>query len=364
MSRAVQRTEDRTDGAIATGQIEPRPKSSWAAIGIFTILAFGAATLARSFLMPLCFGILLFFVFAPPCRGLARWGVPQAVSAAFVSLGLLVGFGAAITLLAVPLSSAMENAPFILDRLGERLEAVSGPLQAVQDGLDQLGQAGTTAPAANGPGVLTSIAAWTPAVFGQIVFTLVLLFFMLSTREMLYERTIESFSTFRDKKRALSAMYEIERSLGHYLGAITVINAGLGIAVGIAMWLLSMPTPALFGVMAFAFNFVPFLGAIAGVIVALIVALISMEDFVGPIVVAASYFGLTAIEGQVVTPFFVSQRLRLNTVVVFIAVALFAWLWSVVGMIVAVPMLVVVNVVCARVPMLSSFGAFLSGPRE
>ena len=65
-------------------------------------------------------------------------------------------------------------------------------------------------------------------------------------------------------------------TLGSYLGTITLINAGLGVAVAVCMWAWDMPQPALFGVMAFAFNYIPYLGAVAGVVLSTAVAFVSM----------------------------------------------------------------------------------------
>ncbi|RAH95890.1 hypothetical protein DLJ53_33820 [Acuticoccus sediminis] len=122
-----------------------------------------------------------------------------------------------------------------------------------------------------------------------------------------------------------------------------------------------MPGAILFGVGAFAFNFIPYLGAVAGVLIATLVALVTMDGILVPILVGSTYLALTSAEGQLVTPYLVSQRLSLNTVIVFIAVALFAWLWSVVGMIVAMPLLVALNVICHTVPGMAGLGSFLSG---
>lgn len=65
--------------------------------------------------------------------------------------------------------------------------------------------------------------------------------------------------------------------------------------------------------------------------------------------------------GQLITPYFVSRKLQLNAVVVFLTVALWAWLWSVIGMIVAVPILVVMRVLADHIPGLEKFGNFLAG---
>ena len=77
-----------------------------------------------------------------------------------------------------------------------------------------------------------------------------------------------------------------------------------------------------------------------------------------PMMVAGTYMFLTSLEGQVITPYFVSRRLQMNTVVVFLAVALWAWLWSVIGMIIAVPVLVVLRVLAEYVPGWEKFGNF------
>ena len=74
----------------------------------------------------------------------------------------------------------------------------------------------------------------------------------------------------------------------------------------------------------------------------------------------AVYLCLTALEGQIITPYFVGRSLSLNTVVVFLSVTLWAWLWSVVGMIVATPLLVALRVFSEHIPALESFGHFLS----
>ena len=152
-----------------------------------------------------------------------------------------------------------------------------------------------------------------------------------------------------------------QRSAKPYLGAITLINACLGVAVGLTMWAWGMPSPVLFGLAAFLLNYVPYLGSVGGVIIATLVALFVFDDLFTPLMVGGSYLLLTSVEGQLITPYFVSRKLQLNTVVVFLTVALWAWLWSVTGMIVAVPILVVMRVLADHIPGLEKFGNFLAG---
>jgi predicted PurR-regulated permease PerM len=65
-------------------------------------------------------------------------------------------------------------------------------------------------------------------------------------------------------------------------------------------------------------------------------------------------------EGQFVTPYFVGRSLKMNTVVIFLSIALGAWLWSVMGMLLAVPLLVAIRAFCEHIPQLESVGDFLS----
>ena len=115
------------------------------------------------------------------------------------------------------------------------------------------------------------------------------------------------------------------------------------------------------GVMAFALNFIPYFGGLAGACVAALVASSQFGTLWSPLLVFAIYMGCTSIEGQIVTPLLISRRMHLNAPVLFLVVAFFAYIWSVIGMIVAVPLLVVLNVVASAIPGMRGISHFLSG---
>jgi predicted PurR-regulated permease PerM len=73
-----------------------------------------------------------------------------------------------------------------------------------------------------------------------------------------------------------------------------------------------------------------------------------------------AYLGLTVIEGQLITPYSLGRRLETNMVVIFLSIAFWAWLWSAIGMLVAVPLLVTIRVFCEHIPPLQPIGTFLS----
>lgn len=355
---------------------EPQERSylqfaNWAVIGIFLILAFSAVAAARDFLMPVTMALLLFFVFTPLRRLAERRGVPDGLTALGVTFGILLLVGVIAYAASGPLTRAMNNMPLISAQLEQKFENVRdslGDLRDVARRIDEAQQVDDPAAAApmirveqGGETTLGAFLKTTPLLLAQIMLTLVLLFFMIASGDLLYLKIVQSFDRMRDKRAAYLALRRIEESLGNYLGAITIINAGLGFSVGMAMWAWGMPAPLLFGIGAFVLNFIPYLGAITGVIISTLVALIVMPDLFWPIMVGLTYLGLTSLEGQIITPYFVSRRLQMNTVVVFMAVALWAWLWSVIGMVIAVPVLVVIRVLAEHVPGWERLGNFLAG---
>ena len=343
-------------------------RANWAIIGIFLVLAFAAVAAAREFLMPVTMAVLLFFVFTPLRRLAQRRGIPDGVTALGVTLSILLVVSVIAYAASGPISRAMNNMPLISAQLEQKFESLRDSVSDLRDAAQRIENVGTETelPATirieqGGETTLGMVMKSAPLLLGQIMFTLVLLFFMMASGDLLYLKIVQSFDRMRDKRAAYLALREIEGSLGNYLGAITLINAGLGLAVGLAMWAWGMPAPLLFGIGAFVLNFIPYLGSIAGVIISTLVALIVMPDLFWPLMVGLTYLGLTTLEGQIITPYFVSRRLQMNTVVVFLAVALWAWLWSVLGMVIAVPVLVVMRVLAEHIPGWEKFGNFLAG---
>jgi predicted PurR-regulated permease PerM len=352
-----------SDTATAPQSAVPR----WAVIGIFIMLLIFAMAYARSFLMPVVLALLLKMVFSPLQRGLDRVGLPSGVSALLIVGSLLAMLVVAVIMLATPVSEWINRAPLIGREIEAKLGEVAWATEGMREAAKQMDQ---IASGENDPevqrvviddsGDFVTLAMTVPQSIAQLFFTLILLFFLLASGDMFYEKIVHVMPTFRDKRTAMRIAHDIERKLSHYLSTIALINACLGIAIGTAMWILGMPNPVLFGVLAFALNFIPYVGAIAGVLLATVVAIVSMPMLWDAVLVGLAYFLLTSIEGQLVTPYFVGRRLRLNTVVVFVCITLFAWLWSVVGMLVATPLLLTVRTLCEHIPALAPVGNFLS----
>ena len=260
-------------------------KPSWAVVGIFFFLLMAALAYGRSFLMPVALAVLLMLVFSPIRRWLDRkLHFPTAISAVVIVGSLVAVVLAALAMLAAPAAQWVNDAPSIGLALQEKvsdLRAAADGMRQAAEQVDQIAGGGAPPSAAqqvivDKPGIVAGFAATAPAILAQIVLTLVLLYFLLASGDMIYEKIVYVLPSFGDKRRAMRIAHDIERKLSRYLLTITIINAALGLCVGLAMWWLAMPEPLLIGTVAFVLNFIPYVGAVAGIGLATVVALVTL----------------------------------------------------------------------------------------
>ncbi|QIG49417.1 AI-2E family transporter [Nordella sp. HKS 07] len=339
-----------------------------ALLGIFLILLVGLVYFARDFLLPVILALLLALTLSPIVRFMQKRGVAPPISALFIVLIVLGIFCAGIFFLSGPVTEWVSQAPEISRKIQYKLASLRSPVNAVVQASEQVGHIADSTSADDvqkvaiqQPGMLSTAAA---SAFGGITtagVTFVLLLFLLSSGTMFYQKLVSILPSLRDKKRALAIAYDVEREVSQYLATITLINCGFGAAVAIAMAVTGMPNPVMWGVAAALLNFVPYIGALAGIVMVGIVALISFDSVAYAVIPPLLYAACAFAEGQLVTPILLGRRLELNSVAIFICVALWSWLWGIVGAIIAVPLLVAVKVFCDHFEPLGSFGEFLSG---
>lgn len=343
-----------------------RRRAEIAVVGIFLILLLQAMVWAADFLIPVTAAFLGYFVLNKPRRYLEGLGIPPFFSAVLFTVFL----AAVITLMMVqfsaPTAQFVEDLPLLMEQIkaklatsGGALEAINNATTAAEEVIAEKDSQTVAVEVVSQSGTVATFFSMAPALLSSIMFALILLFFLVSSGDMFLRKTVQSLGRFSDKRRAVEILYTIEERLGRYLGGITLINAGLGVSISIAMYYWGVPGPLVFGFMAFALNFVPFLGGLLGACIAAAVAFVSVDETWIALGVFATYIALTSFEGQFVTPMLISRRMRLNTTTVFLFVAFFAWIWSVIGMVVALPILIVIKIVCDEIESLSTISRFL-----
>lgn len=340
----------------------------WAIIGIFWIMALATLVFAKTIAIPIAIAIMLALVLSPIRRGLNIIGMPSPIAAGVILICLSVLVVLLLLVISETVGRNLANFNEIIPNAIRKLEELTGLVEPVVQASEQIDamtaeNSDVDEVVVRRSSLLSLMAQGTPHFFGMLMLSVTLAFFLLASGEMFYEKLVQVMPTLRDKTKAVAIARSIERHLSCYLLTITLINAGLGVAVGVTMWALGLPNPILFGIAAFVLNYIPYLGALTGVAVAFLVGLLSFETVGAAAVPALAYWFLTSLEGQLLTPFLVGRRLKLNAVVVFLSLALWAWLWGFAGMILSTPMLIALKAFSDRIPDLSGLGTFL-GQRE
>ena len=161
---------------------------------------------------------------------------------------------------------------------------------------------------------------------------------------------------FQEKRQVVEIAAEIEQNISAYLLTISLMNALVGIATGVAMWLCGLPNPLLWGTAAFLLNYIPILGPLTGVGMFFAAGLLSLAWPWQALLPAALYLLIHVVEGETITPMLLANRFTLNPVVVI--VSLFFWhaIWGVPGAFLAVPLLATAKIICDRIAPLQPLG--------
>jgi len=334
-----------------------------AIVGLFVIALLYTLDFAHAVLIPIVAAVLLGTVLSPVIDYLDRRHVPAPLSAALLVIGLVLIIAGIARAIAEPLSEWLDLLPATMNTLG------TGFVHWWSGMSHKMGIAATTsaANAAVSPQVTAQGLSWTGSlmvllqeVFAGTLVAVILLYFILATQGLFTLKLVRVIPRLHDKVRAVEIIKTVRREISIYFLTITLINIGLGVCTALAMYLLDMPTPILWGVMATLFNFVPYLGPVTGLTVLTLAAFHTFGTSGQIIAVPAVFCTLILLEGQILSPHIVGRRLQCNPVVVFGSFAVWGWLWGVAGLIVAVPILVVLKTFFRHIPSFAPLAEFLS----
>ncbi len=353
-------------GDLARAIEDPRT-GSWAMTGLFMLAILTVLYLARDLMLPIVTALILSLVLLPAVRGMKRLGFPVPLGAGIVVLGLVAAIIAGTYRLAEPAGVWLDRAPQGLREIEVKIRHITGQVKEATKATDQVQD--MTADMAHSERT-NEVTVKSPTLADRIlaaarefalasIVTLVLLYFLLASGDLFLRKTIAATPRFADKKRAVDIAQQIEAEVSSALLTVTIINVCLGSAVALAMYLLGVPNPLLWGVMVGVLNFIPYLGDIVSLSVLTMVGLLSFDNLWHSLLVPAVFSMLTAAEGYFITPMILGRRLSLNPVVIVVSVLFWGWMWGILGALLAVPILVAVKTLCDRIEALQVFGDFL-----
>ncbi|HEU0066740.1 MAG TPA: AI-2E family transporter [Sphingomonas sp.] len=322
--------------------------------GVGLVLATPFALKAGAeFFLPLTIAIVIAVALVPALEWLERRGVPSALASLLCVLVFLVAANVAIAAIVVPASDFFRLLPTRIDRIQNNLaplldlyssleKYVNKTLRQVASTPARSPQAAAVAP----PGSVLEYAAMVaPTVIVQFFFCVLVVFFFLSGWTGLRKRTITGRGSFDGAMATARVIQDVVDDVSAYLGTITLINLTLGLVVGVALWAVGMPYPAMWGGIVALLNYIPYFGPVIAAFLMALGGLMTFSDIWVAMLPPAIMIGCHLIEANMITPFVVGHRLTINPVMILVSLSFWSWVWGTTGALLAVPLLIILQTV-------------------
>jgi AI-2 transport protein TqsA len=319
--------------------IVPRAGSRSLVIGAAAVVVLAGLKAAQSLAIPFLLSLFLAIICAPVVSWLTRWKIPTGVAVLIVVLVLLAvfsGFGAVVG------GSVNEFATFASQyqaRFDGLLESTTlwfeardidseslDVLQAVQPGrlMNLLG------------GVLKNLAAVLSNLF---LIILTMIFMLLEAASFPTKLRVAVGDGRFDVKNLGTIVTQIQR----YLGIKTITSLTTGILIGVWTAAIGLEFAVVWGLLAFLLNYVPSIGSIVAAVPAVLLALVQ-EGGGFAILVAIGYVVVNVSIGNLAEPYLLGRTLGLSTLVVFLSLVFWGWMWGYIGMLLSVPLTMIIKI--------------------
>jgi predicted PurR-regulated permease PerM len=316
----------------------------WLVAGVVLI---GSLKFAEHAIVPVLFAIFITLLLSPAVEWLARWRVPRVAAATLVMVALVALVAACLSATWEPARDWLETAPATMRKLETKIRPMTSFIAKVESVSTQAERMAEPKSKSNksptpvsleAKGLVESSQEWVITIVSMLFLAL----FLLATDLANVGRNGNPDVPWG---RFGQVFERVRSELGRYFVAVTFSNAMLGIATALTMFWLDMPNALLWGVIAFAFNFVPYAGSATTLLLLTIVALVSFDGVGKAVSVAGTYLVLTTLEGQVVQPVLVGRRVDISPPILLLGLWFGGWLWGVAGVALATPLLVSARVV-------------------
>lgn len=343
----------------STPSQRPRPRAPLSLV-VLAVLAVGYTLwITQEVVLPVLLAMFFALVGNPIIRVLQRLHVPRFLGALAVLCG---GIALAVLLaqqLVQPAGEWIREAPRELRSLAPKVQKLIKPVQEANKAAENIARAAggenTARPAqvvkteVNDP--YRSLTA-TPMLVASILAVVLLTFFFMVFGQDLQRKAIALLPDRQKKKLTVEILQAIETEVSRYVLTISIINAVVGLVFAAALHLLlgvPIDEALLWGTMAALLNFAPYVGPLIGIVAMLLMGFASYDAPLQALAPAAIYLGLHTLEGQIVTPIVLGRTMAISPLVLILGLMVFGSLWGIVGLLLAVPLLVCVKIVLARV---------------
>ncbi|HEX2138898.1 MAG TPA: AI-2E family transporter [Woeseiaceae bacterium] len=370
--------------AVAAKQNWPTALSTAARLASFAIIC-GLLFWGQVVLIPLALAALVTFLISPLVTRLDRWGLPRIVAVIIVASGVTGLIGALGYVVAGELGELAEELPEYRENIrskigdlrsmtrGGTIESVQKTIEDISEDVqrDAAAQAPTAAEDDRGEPVTVAVepeqqsfgdAEYLSPVFQAAAtagLTMLLSIFMLIKREDLRNRLV-SLAGEASLAVTTKAFAEAGQRISRYLLMQFIINASMGVAVGLGLYLIGVPYSALWGLAAGVLRYIPYVGPWLAALLPITVSLITAPGWEQVVLVVSLFLVLELFSNNVMEPWLYGQSVGLSPIAVIVAAIFWTWLWGPLGLVISTPMTACLVVLSRYVPELAAFDRLLS----
>jgi predicted PurR-regulated permease PerM len=196
---------------------------------------------------------------------------------------------------------------------------------------------------------------------GQLVMVSFLAYFLLLADDLFKRKLVKhASSTLAGKKITVSALEAIGSQIEQFMLVQIFTSVLVGVATALALWWLGLQSAAVWGLAAGVFNSIPYFGPFIVTAGLAVVAFLQFGTFGATALISGVALLITSLEGWVLTPALMGRTAQMNRVAVFAGLLFWSWMWGIWGTLLAVPMMMVVKVICDHVDDFQPVADFLS----
>lgn len=362
-------------GAAQKPVVLPEVPTSITATQIIAfLLTLAAVRYGRAFLAPLVLALLAAVALAPPVRVLSRV-VPRWLAAAVVVIGIAFALGVTAWALSDQVAMFSRRLPAMVREMRDAIQSASprqNLMRQLQQAVTELEKSTTTQkPTGATPvTIVQPVDVQRQMMSGvrtagdyllQGILLLFLVYFLLASGDMFKHKFVKlSGDRLSQQRVTLQMIDEITAKVGRFVFYMFWSGLLVGVVTWLAFQALGVRYAALWGVAAGLLNAIPYFGPTVIMIASAAAAVVQFKAVTMVVLVAGTSVAITSVEGYLLAPIMLGRAARANSVAVFVAVMFGGWMWGVLGMLLAVPILMIVKTIADHVESLSSLAELLA----
>ncbi|PKN75195.1 MAG: AI-2E family transporter [Candidatus Cloacimonetes bacterium HGW-Cloacimonetes-2] len=323
-------------------------------------------TLATVFI-PLLFAVFISFVFAPMRTWLAKRKVPLWINIGLMVLVILVVFALVGGLVYAAVVGFIQQMPKYQAKMVESFNSLEASLSQLSAQLDiafakipnfdssQLFRSTDLSVTKLLTGTMGSFMS-----FGSTAFlTAIILLFMVTGAGKLEQR-LKNVMNEEENRQTLDTILRIEAQIQRYFANKSLISLMTAVVGMIVLWIFGVDFVIVAGLLIFTMNFIPNIGSIIATAFPLLVCLLQYGFDFRVVAVAALLMGSEMFFSNYLEPKYMGQKLNLNPIVILVSLVFWGYVWGIVGMIFAVPIMSSLNIILKQMDERSLISAIIS----